>query len=807
MNSLIQDLRFGLRMLAKSPGFTWVAVITLGLGIGANTLIFSFVSGTLLRSFPYHHSERLMLLWSSNREHGWIQNDVSPADFGNWQSQSRSFQGLAAFDDWSANLAENGTAQVIPGLRVTANMFRVLGATPEFGRAFGPDEGRPGAPPVVILSYSLWAQHFGADPKVVGKTIRLSGEPYAVVGVMPARFEFPPDYYFTPQMWTALPFDAGTATRDYHQFTVVGRLKPGVTMQQAQSEMDTIGTRLAKEYPKTDAGWGVTLQTLRDSVTGDVRPILLVLMAAVGCVLLIACANVANLQLARAVSRRKEIAIRTAVGAGRRRIVRQFLIESGLLALAGGALGVLMASWGVSLVLKFYLADSPGFEMVRVDHRALLFTVFLSVAAALVFGFVPALMASRLDLNETLKEGGRNSGDASGSHQLRGILVTAEFALALVLLVGAGLLVRTFIALTQVNPGFDARNVLTFYLPFVGPRYDKQSTRAAFYDRLLPEIKSLPGVQEASVVNSPPLRGYNGWGFVTEEHPSPPPNEGPDASYQVIGPDYFRALRIPVIQGRAFTEADQHDSQPVAIINQDLGRTYFPGVNPVGKDLRIGGEKSAWRTVVGIVGNVHRRGLDAGFNPELYVPYTQYPWANNPQVILVRAASNPLQLVPAIRRLVAGIDSGQAISDVATMQAIVQDSLSDRSFSVALLGVLAALALILALVGIYSSMSYAVSQRIHEFGVRMALGAQGRDVLELVLRGGLTLSLMGVGIGLIAALGLTRLMSGLLFGVRASDPLTFGVAAVGLIGVGLLACYFPARRATKVDPLAALRNE
>jgi predicted permease len=820
-----QDLRYGARMLAKNPGFTAIALLTLALGIGANTAIFSFINGTLLRSFSYADSSRLVLLWSANPERGWMQNIVSPADFADWRAQSRSFESLAAFEDWGADLTStgpSGTAGVpvlVQGLRVTANLYSLLGVQPALGRDFLPQEGRPGANHVVVLSHSLWVERYNRDPVIIGKTIRMNGESFSVIGVMPASFEFPPvDSALAEtsasgenkvQLWVPLPFVAAGAVRGVHEFTVIGRLKPGVTLAAAQSEMTLIADRIQKEHPDSDTGWTVQAETLRHALTGDLEPILLVLMAAVFFVLLIACANVANLQLSRAVSRRREIAIRSALGAGRRRLIRQFLAESGVLAVAGGALGVALAWAAVRLVLALYFPGDSSFEAVRIDHRVLLFTLAVSLATAFVFGLVPALLVSRVDLNETLKEGGRGSSEGSGTHRFRGVLTTAEFALALVLLVGAGLLIRTFLALTQVNPGFDAKGVLAFALPFSGPHYQEQGFRAAFYDRLLPRLRALPGVEGASVVTSTPLVGMNGWGFVTEQNPSPPSGREPDASYQVIAPDYFQVMRIAVLAGRVFNGSDQQGSPPVAIISRALARTYWPGQNPVGKHLKIGDPDShnPWRTVVGVVGDVHRAGLARAFYPELYVPYTQYPWQNNPLMIVVRTAGDPVALTASIRSVVAGIDPDLPVSGVTTMQTVVENSISGNSFNMALLAALAGLALVLAAVGIYGSMSYAVSQRTHEFGVRMALGAGRRELLALVLRHGLVVSLTGVGIGLAGALLLMRLLANLLFGVSATDPLTFAAVALLLTLVALFACCLPARRAARVDPTVALRHE
>jgi putative ABC transport system permease protein len=627
---------------------------------------------------------------------------------------------------------------------------------------------------------------------------------------MPASFLLPTDTGSQVQFWTPFVIDSAGGSREVHELCAIGRLSPGQTRTAAQQEMTLIAHRLEQQYPKQDAGWTVLLETLHESLSGNARPVLLILMGAVGCVLLIACVNVANLQLSRGVSRRREFAIRGALGASSSRLIHQLLTESILLSISAGVLGVFLARWCVDLVAKLYLAGDPSFEAVRVDVRVLLFTLVLTVVTAFLFGVAPAWMTSRVNLDESLKQSGRGYGASAKTHRLRGVLVAGECALAVILLVGAGLLMRTFHAITQVQPGLDPHNVLTFQVSLTGPRYDDPATRSIFYDRMIDKISALSGVDAASIVTTPPFFGYNGWGFITEDDPAPRPEESPDASYQVIGPDYFLALRIPLLQGRAFTPADRHGSAPVAIINKTLAHKYFPAQNALGKHLRMDGPADSfpWMTVVGIVGDVRRLGLDAELSPELYVPYTQYPWQNFPRAAVVRTSVNPLLLASDIRRSVSEIDPQQAVDGVITMDQLIRlRSLNDRSFNMVLLSTLAGIALVFSVVGIYSVTSYSVSQRTQEIGVRMALGARPNDVLWLVLRTGAKMAILGVAIGLAAALALSRLMSNLLFNVTAADPATFASVAVLLLAVALLACYIPARRATRVDPINALRYQ
>jgi len=814
MGTLLQDLRYGLRMLAKNPGFTAVAVLTLALGIGANSAIFSVVNAVLLKPLPYNDADRLVIVWEQNPERGWYRNIVSAANFVDWRKQNHVFTQMAAADAFkSFNLTGSGQPEEVGGEQVSTSLFSLLGVSPIKGRDFLPEEDQSGGPKVVILSYGLWQRRFGGDPALVGKSISLNNENYMVVGIMPAGFYFPPFWrdWNKGELWTP-GLKLSNPQREEHGYIAVGRLKPDVNLVQAQAEMDTIARRLALEYSDSK-GWGVSLVRLREQAVGETRRPLLVLLGAVGFVLLIACANVADLMLSRSATREKEIAIRTALGAKRGRLVCQLLTESLLLAMAGGALGLLVAAWGVGILgaVSGRAALGPsGFaslEDVAISGQVLAFTLVVTLATAIVFGLTPALAASRSSLHQSLKEGGRSLSEGSDRHRLRGALVVSEFALALVLLVGAGLMIRTLARLGKVDLGFNPENVLTMRVPLLGPRYEDPRRQAEFFTQLLERVKALPGVQGASIARGLPVGGWTGWGFVTEDNPTPPPNQVPDANYQVVGPDYFRVMGIPLRLGRFFTDQDSPESTRAVIVNEEWARRQWPGQNPIGRRLKANSPHRPWLTVVGVVGNIRADWPDPDFFQEVYVPYTQYPWDLAPRLLVARTASSPASVASAIRREVEALDKGQPISDVRTLDQAVGEAVADRRFTMVLLAAFAALALILAAVGIYGVISYAVAQRTHEIGIRMALGAQSADVLRLVVGRGLTLTVVGVGTGLVGALGLTHFLSSMLYGVQPTDPVTFAGVALVLTGVALLASYVPARRATKVDPMVALRYE
>ena len=813
MGTLLQDLRYGFRMLAKNPGFTAVAVLTLALGIGANTAIFSVVNAVLLKPLPYRDADRLVMVWEQNPERGWYRNIVSAANFLDWRKQNDVFTQMAAEDPQkSFNLTGTGKPEEVWGEQVTANLFTLLGVKPFKGRDFLPEEDRPGGPRVVILSYGLWMRRYGGDAALVGKQISLNNESYTVVGIMPAGFYFPPFWRDTAGGLWVPGLNLSNPERAAHQYIAIARMKPGVSLSQAQAEMDTIAHRIVQQAPD-DKGWGVGLVGLREQVVGETRRPLLILFGAVGFVLLIACANVANLTTARTATRQREMAVRMALGANRARLIRQFLTESLFLAVLGGTLGLLVAPWAVGIlkavsdISALGLWGGAGLADVTVNGAVLAFTMVVTLATGMVFGLAPALGASTPDMNQSLKEGGRGGSEGAHHHCLRSVLVVSEFALALILLAGAGLMIRTLVLLGRVNLGFDAHNVLTMRVPLLGPRYQEPRAQAQFFTALLERVKTIPGVQWASVSRGLPVEGWDGWGFVTEDNPSPPPNETPDGNYQVIGPDYFRAMGIPLREGRFFTDADTAASARVVIVNEELVRKQWPAQDPIGKRLRVGGKDRPWLSVVGVVGNAMTEWPTPSFFQEFYLPYTQYPWDLAPRHVVVRTALNPASVATAIQREVTALDKDQPVANVRTLEQVVGEAVGPQRFAMMLLGAFAALALVLASVGIYGIMAYAVSERTHEIGIRMALGADRGNVLSMVVGQALVLALVGAGIGLAGALGLTRLLSSLLYGVAPTDPLTFGLAPLVLVAVSLLASYLPARRATRVDPMAALRYE
>jgi predicted permease len=809
VGTLLQDIRFGLRMLAKNPGFTAVAVLTLALGIGANTAIFSVVNAVLLNPLPYKDADRLVVVWKQNPSRGWYHNIISAADFLDLQKQNRVFAGMAAIKEEDINLTGEDVAEAVRGEQVTANFFDLLGVRAARGRTFVPDEGSPGGPPVVVLSDGLWKRRYGGDPAILGKQIAANGRKFTVVGVMP------PGFYFAPwdekaQFWRA-GIDLSDPGHTNHWLRCVARLKSSITLQQAQAEMDTIMRRLEREFPD-NTGWGVGLVNLHEQIVGNTRPALLVLLGAVGFVLLIACTNLANLQLARAAEREKEIAIRTALGANRRRLIRQLLTESVLLSMAGGGLGLLMAAWGTNLWVALAPQETPGLVQPRFDLLVLGFSLVLSLVTGMAFGLVPALGTSKPDLNQSLKESTRHATDDRGRHRLRALLVGSEFALALILMAGAGLMIRSLALLAGVRLGFDPRNVLTLRIPLRSARYQGQRTRVDFFQRLLQQVETLPGVIAAGTIDGGglPPHGGNGMMFLIEGRPAPPPNEVPEAEHRVVSPGYFRAMGIRLASGRFFSDADTRDSQPVAIINETLARDYWPGRDPLGSRIQFpssGNTPAKWVSIVGVIENVKNQTAELPTVPEVYVPYTQLPTIFNPETLVVRSATDPGQLVAAIRREVGQIDKEQPIFDVLTMEENVAHYSAGRRFPMILLSVFAGLALALAAVGIYGVLAFSVARRRHEIGIRMALGAAQDDILRLVVAQGFRFAVVGIIVGVAGALAVTRVLASLLFGVTPTDPLTFGAVTVLLGSVALLACYLPARRAAKVDPMVALRYE
>jgi putative ABC transport system permease protein len=806
MNTLWQDVRFGLRVLAKSPGFTAVALVVLALGVGANTAIFSVVNAVLLRPLPFEHAERLVQAKRVNVKKGTTTSAHSFPNFADMRAQSNSFEALAAYNDTDAALTGAGAPERVSGVSASADIFRVLGVGAQLGRAFAPDDERPGGAPVVVITHGTWQRRFGADPQVVGREVTLDGKPKTVVGVLPADFQFPfanqaPEY-FTPLD----PQGDMEKQRGANYLQVLGRLKEGVPVAQAEAELKAIAARLEQQYPDANEGRSVALVSAQEEMVGNLRATLLVLLGAVGFVLLVACANVANLQLARASGRGREMAIRTALGASRARVMRQLLTEGLLLSVAGGALGLLFAVWGVALISSFVPADIPRFKEVGLDPTVLGFTFAASLLAGVAFGLAPALQASRVDLGESLKEGGRGATAGRTRNRVRSLLIVSEVALSLVLLVGAGLLVKSFWRLRNTNPGFNPQRVLSASVSLPEVKYSKDEQLVQFYRQALGRAAALPGVEAAAAIMPLPLGSNDiNISFMAEDRPDPGPGSRPVAGTRVITPDYLRVMGVPLLRGRAFNDRDTADAPKVLIVNETLARQLFPGEDPLGKRLAIG-LNSIHGEIVGVVGDVHSRGLEREAGLELYVPYEQTPF-NSMQLVLRTKEGDPAALAAPLRAAVREIDKDVPLYEVKTMEQLVADSVARQRFSMTLLAAFAGLALALAAVGIFSVMSFLVAQRTHEIGVRVALGAQARDILRMVVRYGMGLALAGVAAGLAGAFALTRLMSGLLYGVSATDPVTFAGVSLLLVVVALAACLVPARRATKVDPMVALRYE
>ena len=815
METVINDIRYAFRTLLKRPGFLALAVITLALGIGANTAIFSVVNATLLRPLPFKDPERVVMLWGFLPKMA-LTTDQLPGSSGNFVSlreQNHTLESLAAFRSWGWQLTGGGEPELLHGSRVSADFFAAVGVSPALGRAFTAEEDLPNRAPVAIISHELWQRHFAGDKNAIGKTLTLTGQSVVVVGVMPPGFKFPGGANMIPGLQFALDNDIWmplALTDEDRQrqgnlnLALIGRLKTGVSPQQAETEL----RGLQRNLPLGTVGYTINLVPLHQQMVGKIRKLLIVLLATVAFVLLIACANIANLLLARATSRQKEMAIRAALGAGRLRIIRQLLTESLLLSLTGGLLGLLLAVWGNSLLVSLIPADVPRIHEVSVDGRILVFTLLVSFVTGLIFGLAPALQASKLDLNESLKEGLRGTTSGLRQNRLRSLLVVSEVAMALVLLVSATLLIKSFVRLSDVNPGFNPANLLTMdiQLPNLPPsRYAEKEEQTAFFQQLTDRVKALPGVAGVGGVMTLPLTGaFESTDIILPGAESRSDAERPESDYTTVTPDYFLTMQIPLLKGRQFSSQDRKDTPAVIIVNDAFAQRLWPNENPLGKRFTVGFEKEP-REIVGVVGNIKQTTLDAQTRPAMYMPHLQAPSAV--MTLLVRTTGEPLGLMSNVREQLRAIDKDVPVAHIQTMEQVFSASVAQQRFSMLIVGLFAGLALILATVGIYGVMAYSVTQRSHEIGVRMALGARTSQVLRMILKDGMALALIGVAIGLAAAFGLTRLMRALLFGVTPTDAITLIVVPLTLLGVALVACYIPARRATKVDPLVALRYE
>jgi putative ABC transport system permease protein len=806
LDELRQDLLYAVRTFRRSRGFTAVAVLTLALGIGANTAIFSVVNTVLLRPLPYKDAGRLVWITDFIPRQG--NTLVWDSDYFAWAKQNQLFEGMAAYGPAEVTLTGVGESERLDGARVTAGFFSVLGVAPMLGRPFLAEEDRPGGPQVCVLSHKLWQSRFGASASILGKTITLNGKPYTVLGVMPPTFEYP--WGFQPALY--VPYDlretSGLAPGEMHMaVSVIARLKLGITIRPAKSNLDFINRGLERGYKGGYArmmeGARAQVMSLHTHLVGDVRPALLVLVGAVGFVLLIACANVANLQLSRAVRREKEIAIRTTLGAGRGRLARQLLTESLLLAGLGGAAGVGLAAWGVSALRTLGPANIPHLAEIHIDYRVLIFTALVSMVTGLAFGLVPVLAATETHPSESLKEGGLRLSAGPGREQTRRALVVVQLALALVLLAGAGLLMRSFLRLTATDPGFDPHNLLTARIGLPGNRYPRPEMQRAFFENLLSSLRTLPGVSAAEAVVAPPLWGYMMAAGFDIEGVLARADFNTVAQINIVSPGYLHAIGVPLISGRAFTPLDTADAPKVVVFNRACARAFFPHEDPVGKRIQIAGMD--WATIVGVVGDLRQAGLISRPEPEIFVPYLQAPYSE--MAVVIRSTQDPRRLMGAVRSRVESLDKSLAIYEVMTVDELMARQVASRKFNMALLGLFAFLAVALAGVGIYGVMTYTVTQRTHEIGIRMALGARQLDVLRLVLRQGIVLAALGIGLGAAGALAVTRFLSSLLYEVQPRDPVTFVIVSVLLGSIALLATYIPARRATKVDPMVALRYE
>jgi predicted permease len=816
LETLFQDVRFGGRMLVKNPGFTIVAVLTLALGVGANAAIFSVVNAVLLRPLAYKDSDRLVTILHDGSD------PVSVANYVDWRDQSHSFDAMAAAEAWSGNLTGVDSPEHILGLKVTQNLFPMLGAEPQLGRLFVAEEDRKGAEHETILSYRLWQRRFAGDRDIVGKTVKLDGEQYTIVGVMPRDFKFAPFWATHAELWVPIAFDERIHNRGGNSLRIFARLGPGVSLAQARAEIATITARLEQHFPGTNRHVAVT--SLMEQVVGRIEAPLLVLLGAVGFVLLIACANVAHMLLARAAARQKEIAVRTALGAARVRVIRQFLTENLLLTAMGASAGLLLAIWGTHALVALSPAHIPRVETVTIDARVVLFLLGVSVLTGVAFGLAPAMQAAAVNLSDVLKEGGRGGSEGIRPNRLRSFLVASEFALALMLLIGAGLMIRSFFALQSVDPGFNPHNLLSMVVSVAGSKEAEANSRAIFYQQLLERVRALPGVESAGGINHLPLAGDMwGWPFTIEGRPKPRPGESPNAVYRIVTPGYFRTMGLPLLRGRDISPSDNTGVPGVVIINEEAARTYWPGQDPMGQRISFDSSDPGspiWLTVIAISKNAKQEDWATPSFPEVYLAAFQnrdFLGVVGPHgeaeshmayiTLVVRSIGDPGALASAVKTTVWSFDRNLPISEVLTMDGVVAAANAQPRFEMLLLAVFAVVALVMAAVGIYGVMSYSVSRRTQEIGIRISLGASRNDVFRLVLRQGMLLTLAGSVAGIAGALLLSRLMAKVLYGVPSTDPITFASVAILLAGVALFASYLPARRAMRVDPMIALRYE
>ncbi|MEY2561366.1 MAG: hypothetical protein QOG51_1781, partial [Verrucomicrobiota bacterium] len=800
---MINDLRYALRQLLKAPSFTAVAILTLALGIGACRAIFSVVNTVLLRPLDYPQPDRIVIIRETNFPQ-FPEFSVSPPNYLDWEKQTKSYEYLAAYSGAGLNLTGEGEPQRLVGVKATAHYFDAYGVKPALGRMLLPEEDAPGKNHVVVLSYPFWQRVFGGTRDVVGKSIQLNGEPYTVVGVAPVGFGLTSKV----DAWTPMAFkpeETKNDARGGHYINVVGRLRPGVTVAQARAELEVIAAQLAQQYPDSNKGWGIFLMPLQDYSVRDVKPVLYTLLGAVGCVLLIACANLANLLLARATARHREISIRAALGASRGRLVRQLLTESVVLSLCGGVAGLLLARWGLDALLALAPTSLPRVTEIHLDSGVLIFSLALSILTGLLFGIAPAWLAARADVNEALKQGSRGSTEGGARGRLRSALVVIEVTFALMLLGGAGLLARSFMQLAHVDPGFIPENATLLRLSLPQKKYAMPEQQNAFADALLDRVKALPGVQFAGITHSMPLVSDYVLGFNIEGRPAIAPSDLPSTNYYAVTPDYFRAMGIRLIRGRVFTAQDDAKAPRVAIINETMARQHFPNEDPIGKRINITNGPDTWREIVGIVADIKQYGVDKATSAQSYEPFAQVPFSS--LNVVIRTNGSPAALLGALRPAVYAVDKDQPIGTIRPLEEIMADSLARQRFAMTLLTVFSLVALVIAAVGIYGVMAYNVVQRTGEFGIRMALGAQQGDVLRLVLAQGGKLIGIGLVIGLAATLAASRAMGSMLFNTSAQDPLTLSMITLLLGAVALIACLLPANRATKVNPIEALRAE